>query len=166
MIVILAKAEAKINDELEILSRVRQDLKKDSVISKLFKSKDKKISLIDGIPIDFSDEIDVSAKTINSRVILNKKLLHEPYDILYRYAVHEVVHSLQHIDIDGTSDNYEGFEYLDRPDELEAFQYQIESDKNRRSEEEVVEYVEDLVDYHEIPDEHKENKKEQLLERT
>lgn len=166
MIIILAKAEADLGDELEILSRVRQDLKEDPVVIKLFKDKKKDMELIDGIPIDFSDEIDVSAKTINSRIILNKRLLHEPYDILYRYAVHEVVHSLQHIDIDGGENNYDDYEYLDRPDEVEAFQYQIESDKNRRGEDEVVEYVEELIDYHDIPEHEQDDKKEQLLERA
>lgn len=163
MIVILAKAS--LHDELDILSRIRSDLKEDPVVLKLFEDKGKSLELIDGIPIDFSDEIDVSAKTINSRVILNKSLLSETYDILYRYAVHEVVHSLQHLDIENRVDDYEELDYLDRPDELEAFQYQIEADKNRRGEDEVIEYVEELVDYHDISEYKKEDKKEELLEK-
>jgi len=46
MIIILAKAEAEIGDELEILSRVKQVLKDDPVVLRLFKDKQKDLSLI------------------------------------------------------------------------------------------------------------------------
>ena len=168
MIIVLAKAEKKVDlkNEVEILKKVRQELKKDPVAKKIFKDFNKSIDLLDGIPIDISDEIDVSAKTINSRIILNKKLLDEPFKILMRYAVHELVHALQHIDSKESGDQYSNYKYLDRPDELEAFQYQIEYDKNKRGEEEVVEYVEELLDYHEVPEEEQNEKKDELLERT
>lgn len=168
MIIVLAKAEKKLDleGELETLKKVRQELKKDPTARKIFKDFKKDIDFLDGIPIDLSDEIDVSAKTINSRIILNKKLLNEPFEILMRYAVHELVHALQHIHSEELKDQYDNYEYLDRPDELEAFQYQIEYDKNNRGEDEVVEYVEELLEYHDIPEHEFEEKKTELLERT
>jgi hypothetical protein len=168
MIIVLAKAEKKVDleDEVEILTKVRQELKNDPTVKKIFQEHGKDMDYLDGIPIDISDEIDVSAKTINSRVILNKRLLNEPFEILMRYAVHELVHALQHMESAFADDPYSEHEYLDRPDELEAFQYQIEYDKNNRGENEVVEYVEELLDYHDIPEHEQEEKKDELLERT
>lgn len=168
MIIVLAKAERKINleDEMEILKQIKQGLRRDPTAQKIFKDFKKEIEFLDGIPIDLSDDLDVSAKTVNSRIILNKSLLNEPFEILMRYAVHELVHALQHMESEDMSDPYSEHEYLDRPDEVEAFQYQIEFDKNNRGEQEVVEYVEELLDYHEVPVEEKEEKKNKLLERT
>lgn len=168
MIIVLAKAEKKVDleDEVEILTKIRQELKEEPTAKKIFKDFGKDMDFLDGIPIDISDEIDVSAKTVNSRIILNKKLLDEPFEILMRYAVHELVHALQHMETSDADDPYSQHEYLDRPDELEAFQYQIEYDKNNRGENEVVEYVEELLDYHDIPEHEQEEKKSELLERT
>lgn len=168
MIIVLAKAEKKVDleDEVEILTKIRQSLKNDPTAKKIFQDHGKEMEYLDGIPIDISDEIDVSAKTINSRIILNKKLLDEPFEILMRYAIHELVHALQHMDSEGGEDPYSEHEYLDRPDELEAFKYQIEYDKNNRGEDKVIEYVEDLLDYHDIPEHEQEEKKNELLERT
>lgn len=143
---------------------MKERLKSDPVVQKIFEDQDMDFDLFDGIPVDFSDEIDVSAKTINSRIILNKKLLKEPQEIMDRYFVHELTHSLQHMKTEGHRDPYEAHDYLDRPDEVEAFKYQIEFDKNNRGENEVVEYVEELIDYHDIPEHKKEDKKKELLD--
>ena len=163
MIIILAAAD--LESEMEILTRVKKALKIDPTARKIFQDFGKDIEMLDGIPIDLSDEIDVSAKTINSRIILNKKLLNEPFEILMRYAVHELVHSLQHLDSE-ESPASDDAAYLDQPDEIEAFQYQAEFDKNNRGEDQVIEYVEELLDYHDIPEHEKEEKKTELLERT
>lgn len=167
MIIILAKKQTSdIKTELDALAEIKQCLKIDPVALKIFQEHNKDISILEGIPIDFSDQIDVSAKTVNSRIILNKALLNEPFEIMMRYAIHELVHALQHLELQHeASDPYEDDEYLDRPDELEAFQYQIEFDNNNRSEEEVIEYVEDLVDYHDLNDDEKDEKKSELLQR-
>lgn len=172
MIVIIANAikedadiDVDLEDELEILSSLRKELKKDPTAIKIVKEYNQDMDILDGVPIDISNEIDVSAKTVNSRILLNKKLLKEPFEIIMRYLVHELVHVFQHFELEGKDDPYEGYDYLDRPDEIEAFQFQIEFDKNKRGEEDAVEYVEDLLEYHDIPDSDKEDKKEELLER-
>ena len=153
MIVIIAKKQNDLEQEVRILARIKKELKKDLVVQEIIQSAGKDLSIIDGLPIDFSDEIDVSAKTINSRILLNKALLSEPFEILMRYVIHELVHAFQHMDASNlTDDPYADQEYLDRPDEMEAFQYQIKFDSNHRGEDEVVEYVEELLDYHDIPE--------------
>lgn len=165
MIIVFAKAaKNELADEIETLKEIKNKLKDDPIIIALFKEYGRDISLFDGIPIDISDDIDVSAKTINSRIILNKRLLEEPFEILCRYAVHELVHSLQHLDIDTNEDPYADLDYLDRPDELKAFQEQIKYDEENRSKEDVIDYVEDLLDYHDIDEDDREDKKDELLE--
>lgn len=167
MIVIIAKKEVNhIDSEIELISKIKETLKSDPIIKNLLNEYGKDKDFIDALPLDFSEDLDVSAKTINARIILNKKLLSETFDIIYRYAVHEVVHALQHVNLAADDQGYDQYEYLDRPDELEAFQVQIEADKNRRGEEAVIEYVEDLLDYHEIPADEKDDKKNELLERV
>ena len=53
--------------------------------------------------------------------------------------------------------------YLNRPEEMEAFQYQIEFDARKRSDKKVNEYVNDLLSYHDIPKEKRPAKKEELM---
>ena len=155
--------------ELKALSKIKNAMKEDEVVEEIFEDAGHHLDTLDGINIDFSDEIDVSAKTINSRILLNKKLLDESFDIMMRYAVHELVHALQHMESEDAIESYMAYdkeEYLDRPDEIEAFQRQNQYDANQRGEEEVVAYVEDLVDYHDIPPDEQEDKKEELLEKV
>ena len=164
MITILAKKENnKIDSEIEIISKIKEEIKKDPITKELLRQYSKDESFIDAIPLDFSEDIDVSAKTINARILLNKNLLKEPFDIILRYAIHELVHSLQHVNLNDDFNKYEEYEYLDRPDELEAFQVQIEFDKERRGEDAVVEYVEDLLDYHDIPENEYNDKRNELM---
>ncbi len=170
MIIVLAKSDKKysLEDEIKILSEIKETLKNDEVVLEVINEKGYDLSILDGINIDFSDEIDVSAKTINSRIYLNKELLNEPKDIMNRYAVHELVHALQHMDSNKAEKIHEAYDqedYLDRPDELEAFQTQIKFDANQRGTENVVDYVEDLLDYHEIPEYQRSDKKRELLKK-
>ena len=55
--------------------------------------------------------------------------------------------------------------YLNRPEELEAFQYQIKFDADNRSDKKVNEYVNDLLSYHKIPKDKRPKKKEELMEK-
>ena len=55
--------------------------------------------------------------------------------------------------------------YLNRPEELEAFQYQIKFDADKRSGKKVNEYVNDLLSYHKIPKEKRPEKKDELMDK-
>jgi hypothetical protein len=55
--------------------------------------------------------------------------------------------------------------YLNRPEELEAFQYQIKFDADKRSDKKVNDYVNNLLSYHKIPKEKRPKKKEELMEK-
>jgi hypothetical protein len=166
MIVVIAdKIGDQIQESIELLSRIRSELKKSQIAKEICKEHGFDIDIIDGIPIDFSDEIETSARTVNSAIELNSQLMDEDFEVMMRYAIHELVHALQHMKMEGM-EAFEGHEYLDRPDELEAFQYQVEYESEVNGPDEAEEYVDNLIEYHEIPPESQQEKKEELLDKT
>lgn len=168
MIVIISKlnnSSEELENMIELLAEIKQEMKENDIVAEICQEHGFSLDIIDGIPLEFVDDLEASAKTVDSRIQLNSELLNEDFEIIMRYAIHELVHSLQHMKSEGI-DPYATDEYLDREDELEAFQFQIAYDAEERGEEEAIDYVEDLIEYHEIPDEEQENKKEELLEKV
>ena len=122
--------------------------------------------IILGVPLSFSDDIDVAAKTVNGEMMINESLIDEKQEILFRYIVHELVHVFQHMQNKTEKDPYPDEEYLDRPDEIQAFQFQVEFDEEVRGEDEAIEYVEELVDYHKVPESKQDAKEDQLMDKV
>ena len=114
------------------------------------------------IPIRFGD-IDTSAKTVHGIIILNKKLLDKgQFEDHIHYILHEILHFLQMITRKTPTKKDKDEEYLDNEDELEAFQYQVEFMGEDKGEE----YVEKLLDHHEVNDEDdREEKMDELMDR-
>ncbi len=166
MIIIRAsKKSSSLEDTNEMLSRLRIALKHDPIAQEICREHHFESDILDGIPIKFSDDLDVSAKTVNSEIELNKSLLNETFEVIMRYVIHELVHALQHMEKEDKKkdDNNQDREYLDNPDELEAFQKQIKFDSANRGLRDAVEYAEELVDYHDIPDSKRDRKIQELL---
>jgi hypothetical protein len=165
MIIVIANKEKRLINELTILSKVRASLIEDEIAKQICKEYDFETDIIMGIPIDFEEDLEASAKTVDSRIILNRSLLDEDFDIIMRYAIHELVHALQHMRDIGREE-MEDEEYLDRGDELEAFQYQIKYEADNIGLEEAEDYAEHLVEFHEIPKKEVEDKKQELMEKV
>lgn len=167
MITIIAKKNKfDLEDEIRLLSKIKKSLKENDLAKEICKEYDFQIDIVDGIPLDFEDDLEASAKTLDSRIILNSNLMDENFDIIMRYAIHELVHALQHMRNLSRKDKYKNKDYLDRPDELEAFQYQVQFDKEERGMDEAEEYVDELVEFHEIPKDEANKKKKELLEKA
>ena len=123
MIVIISKIASSsdaLENMIELLAKIKQEMKMNDIVAEICQEHGFDIDIIDGIPMEFADDIEASAKTIDSRIQLNSELLNEDFEIIMRYAIHELVHSLQHMKAEGI-DLYASEEYLDREDELEAF---------------------------------------------
>jgi len=148
------------------LSNIRAYLLKNDVAEDICKEFGFDKNILYGVSISFDSEIDVAAKTTDSKMLLNTSLLDEKFDIIMRYVIHELVHVFQHIKREGTDDPYDGMEYLERPDEVQAFQFQVEFQEDFSGENDAKEYVDDLIEYHEIDDNQKDDKKEELLDRV
>lgn len=171
MIVILAKSkneekESSIREAVRLLSEARKELRKDPVIIDIFKEFGEDPELFDGIPIDIVDDIDVSAKTVNGRILLNSKLIKEKDTVFKRYIVHEVVHVLQHMDTEespGRSADEGAENYLDMEAEQEAFKFQNDYWRREEGDDAVEEYVDGLLDHHGIPEKEKAKYEKELL---
>lgn len=167
MIIVTAKEQkTDLQNTIELISELKSKLKEDQIALEICNEHGFDIDIIDGVTIEFSDELDVSARTKDSRIELNSDLMNGNFDIIMRYAIHELVHALQHMERHQKGDPYEDEEYLDRPDELEAFQYQIKFEDDARGPEQAEEYVDNLIEYHEIDDEEKDSKREELLDKV
>jgi len=152
-------------EQMEILSHVRTALMNDKVAKQICKDKGMGEWFLKSVPISF-DKLKPTAKTINGKIVLNPKLMKKPFNILMRYVIHELTHAIQHVDDFGEKEDDKSQDYLDREDEVEAFQYQVEYDVGERGLEKVEEYVEGLLDFHDIPAVKQNDKKEELLDRA
>lgn len=163
MIIIRAKKQESLKDKTETLAQVKKALAESAIVRSMCDEHGVHIDLVLGIPIDFV-ELDVSAKTIDSKVYLNEDLLLESFEKIMRYAIHEVTHAFQHMNREHLDhDPYADDDYLDRDDEQEAFKNQISYQVEVEPVEEVVEYIEDLFDHHDVPDEERKEKLEEIL---
>lgn len=147
-----------------MLKKMREHLKKDETVQKMFKEYEVDLDEIDLIPMRFG-KLDVSAKTDHGILIFNWKLLCDG-DFLedYSYGVHEITHWLQQTTGNKPTQSADDGSYLDNPFEQEGFQNQVEYISNNEGENRAEEYVDDLLEHHEVEDkEEKEEKKEILM---
>ena len=138
-----------------MIKKMREYLKQNEVVQKMFKEYDVDISEIDLIPMMFGN-LDVSAKTDHGVIIFNYKLLTDgDFFKDFSYGVHEMTHWLQQTTGTKATKSSDDGSYLDNPYEQEGFQNQVEYIADQFGEGEAEQYVDDLLEHHEI-----ENKKE------
>lgn len=147
-----------------MIKKMREYLKHDGVVQEMFKEYDIDIEEIDFIPMRFGT-LDVSAKTDHGIIIFNYKLLTDgDFFEDFSYGVHEVTHWLQQTTGSKPTKSSDDGNYLDNEFEQEGFQNQIEYIANQFGEGEAENYVDDLLEHHEIEDEKElEDKKKTLM---
>jgi hypothetical protein len=149
---------------LRLIDHAKEFLKSNDTMLRMFEEYDVPIEMLDLMPIAFAD-LDVSAKTVKGVVYLNYKLLCDgDFGKDYGYLIHELIHVLQQTTGSGPTKGSDDGEYLDNEYEVESFQNQVEFMANEFGEDEAEEYVDNLLEHHEIDDkkEHK-HKKEELM---
>ena len=152
-------------NQVESLSRIRTALMNDPVAKEICKENNIGVWFLESVPIRYED-LEVTAKTVNGNIILNPKLMKKSFEILMRYVIHEMVHAIQHIEEYGKKQTDKKKNYLNREDEIEAFQYQVKFDESQRGEDKVDEYVDGLLSYHDVPKDQREDKKKEIMERA
>lgn len=159
--------KSRIEEKHKLLAKIRVHLRNDDMAKNLTKEYGIKSWIFDAVPLDFKD-IKVTAKTVNGTIFLNPKIHEMPFNIVMRYVIHEFVHVLQHIteEKDGEVEDDKKEEYLDREDEIEAFQQQIKYDAKHRGKDAAEEYTNELLEYHKIPKEEKKERKKELMEKV
>ncbi len=146
-----------------LLNKLREFLKKDTVVKRMFKEYGVDINEIDHIPMMF-DDLEVSAKTDHGVIIFSYKLLTDgDFFKDFSYGTHEINHYLQQTTGNKPTQSSEDGNYLDNPYEEEAFQNQVEYIHNHFGEQEAEKYVDHLLDYHEVGSEKEEKKKKETL---
>lgn len=159
--------KSKIEEKQRLLAKIRVHLKNDEMAKKLIREYKIKDWIFDAVPLDFK-ELKVTAKTVNGTIYLNPKITDMSFNIVMRYVIHEFVHVLQHIseEKNGEKENDKKQEYLDRDDEIEAFQHQIKYDAKHRGLDAAEKYTDELLDYHKISGKEKKEKKKELMEKV
>jgi len=146
-----------------MIKKMREYLKKDGVVQEMFKEYDVDIEEIDLIPMRFGN-LDVSAKTDHGVIIFNYKLLTDgDFFKDFSYGVHEMTHYLQQTTGTKPTQSADDGEYLDNPYEREGFSNQVEYIANQFGPGEAENYVDDLLDHHEIEDENKRDELESVF---
>lgn len=146
---------------LRMINKAKKDLKKDSVMQKMFKEYNTDIDEIDYIPTYFK-KLEVSAKTDHAIVWLNYSLLLDgSFDKRdWSYLIHEYSHWLQQTTGTKPTQSADDGEYLDNMYEREGFANQVEYIAKHEGKNEAKNYVENLLEHHEITDEDKKDELE------
>ncbi len=133
-----------------MIRKMRNYLKNDSVVQEMFKEYGVDIEEIDLIPMRFGN-LDVSAKTDHGVIIYNYKLLTDgDFFKDFSYGVHEITHWLQQTTGTKPTQSADDGSYLDNPYEQEGFQNQVEYISKQFGEEEAENYVDDLLEHHDV----------------
>jgi len=146
-----------------MIKKMREYLKKNDVVQKVFEEYGVSIEELDYIPMMFG-ELDVSAKTDHGVIIFNYKLLTDA-DFFedFSYGVHEMTHWLQQTTGNKATKSSDDGSYLDNPYEREGFSNQVEYIAEQFGKDEAEQYVEELLDHHEIDNKNKRDELESVL---
>ena len=146
-----------------MLEKLKTFLKQDETTLKMFKEYEVDISEIEYIPMMFGD-IDVSAKTDHGIIIFNYRLLTDgDFFEDFSYGVHEMTHWLQQTTGNKATKSADDGEYLDNPYEIEGFQNQVKYIADQSGEDKAEEYIDNLLDHHEIESKKEVKKKKDEL---
>lgn len=151
------------------IEKLRSDLKKDPITQELFDEYKISISELNHIPMFFAD-LPVSARTEHGIIYFNLELIEEngepneeKWKKNYHYAHHELTHYLQQTTGTGPTQGSAEDSYLDNEYEQEGFQEQTKFITHHNGKEEAEEYIDQVLDHHNIDGTERKEKKEELL---
>ena len=168
MIEIVAKRLTEIKrkqQQDEFINKIKEFLKKETSYIDMCKEYNKDVDFVDNVNISYDDDLDVSAKTVNGDIFLNGKLFNNgDFNENARYFSHELSHVLQQKS-NMVKETPSEDSYLDDPNEQEAFQYQVQYMNDHVPQEEIQEYLEHLLDHHDIKGKERSEKIKKLTEK-
>lgn len=148
---------------LKEINKMKKKIKSDGVVQEIFKEYGLDIEEIDYIPMAFKN-LNISATCDHGVIYFNYKLLCDgDFEKNYSYAIHEMTHFCQQTTGTKPTKSSDDGNYLDNPFEQEGFQNQIEYIANQFGEDEAENYVDDLLEHHEVEDEDEKDKLEDIL---
>jgi hypothetical protein len=156
--------DRKIKEKIELIGKLKDDLYENKITEKILKKFKLSKDIIEGVVLRFDEDLEVTAKTVNGEVSLNESLMSKSFDTIMRYVIHEFVHVCQHIkNQKGKPKSSKRDEtYLDNPEEVEAFKWQSLFTEEEEGRKKLDEYLEELMEYHDVPEKDQEEKIEEL----
>ncbi len=148
-------------EQLQIIQALKDKIKDNDVVKKMFEKYDVDINELDLIPVCF-DELEVSARTAHGIIYLNNKLMDNIMENDH-YLVHELSHVLQQTCGNGPTQGADDGNYLDNPFEQEGFNNQTEYISDQYGNQAAEKYIEKVLDHHEVDECDKKDKKDDLL---
>lgn len=148
---------------LRLINKAKKELKKDKTMLSICKDHDADIEDIDYIPTYFKT-LDVSAKTDKGVVWLNYKLLCDgDFEKDYSYLIHEYTHWFQQCYGKEATQSSDDGDYLSNPYEEEGFANQVEYIADHEGEDVAENYVEGLLDHHDVEDKKERQEKKEVF---
>ena len=148
-----------------LIQKAIDEIKDHHVVEDFFDKYDIDIDQIDDIPICFAN-IDVSARTDHGCIYLNIDLVKDDPDVenIAHYLVHEILHWAQQTTGTKPTKSSDEGDYLDNEHEVEAFQNQVEYIADVDGKQEAEDYVEQVVDHHDLKGKKRNKKKDELMD--
>ncbi|KKN61325.1 hypothetical protein LCGC14_0523160 [marine sediment metagenome] len=147
---------------LPIIEAVKQKVKNSDVYKDLCREIGVDESIIFLVPMAFAD-LDVSARTEKGCIYFNYNLL-DDFNQNDHYMIHELEHWRQQCFGDGpTKGSNNSEDYLDNEYEQEGFQTQTEYLSETRDDQAAVNYVEQVLNHHDVDDDDKAKRRKDLL---
>ena len=148
---------------MRMINKAKKYLKNDETWKKICEEYNEAPDVIDYIATFFKD-LEVSAKTDHGIVYLNYRLLCDgDFFKDYSYLIHEYSHWFQQCYGNKPTQSSDDGNYLDNPFEQEGFANQVEYIADTEGKEEAENYVEDLLEYHEVDDKQKKDELESIF---
>lgn len=149
--------------DLKLLQLIRQHIFDSDTYQKMCSKSNLDPNIIFYSPMAFAD-LDVSARTQHGIIYFNSKLKNNPQEIDH-YMVHEFTHVIQQCFGDEpTQGSNDSDDYLENPFEVEGFNYQTAYIAEDEGPEEAEQYIERVLDHHDVPESKKDKKKLSLLD--
>ncbi len=146
---------------LDLIEKYKEEIVESDTWKTVCKNHKVEPEVIFTIPTCFT-KLDVSARTENGIVYLNFRLLKTPKDIKH-YMNHEYTHHLQQCFGDGPTEGSNDANYLDNPAEQESFKNQTAYIEETEGDREAEQYINKVLDHHNISPEEKPERKKELL---
>ena len=148
--------------QLKIINALKKKVKKNEIVQKMYEDYGVDIDELDLVPMGFAD-LDVSARTDHGVIWLNYNMLQDGSFLNDdHYLVHELTHVLQQTTGDGPTTGGKD-DYLDNKYEQEGFQNQTEYIADTQGEDAAEDYIDQVMDKHEVPNAEREEKRDVLL---
>ena len=146
-----------------LIEKVRNRIRNHPVVIKLFEDHGLDPDEIDLVPMCFAD-LDVSARTDHGVIYFNTKLLEDgDFEGDDHYMVHELTHWAQQTTGSKPTKGSDDASYLDNPAEKEGFQNQSEYIAETQGEDEAEEYINQVMDHHDVKGKEREKRIDELL---